>query len=99
MTVEFTAYTREGLWSRTVTNILAFLGNVGGISQVLVGTVFNFIYPISNHSVIINAISALYILKKSSSEKLFDVKDGEKHNLFKKMEKNKQIEKNLGVSF
>jgi len=32
LTVEFTAYTREGAWSRAVTNILAFLGNVGGIS-------------------------------------------------------------------
>jgi len=32
LTVEFTTYTKEGEWSRTVTNILAFLGNVGGIS-------------------------------------------------------------------
>jgi hypothetical protein len=32
MIVEFTAYTREKQWSREVTNILAFLGNAGGIS-------------------------------------------------------------------
>ena len=49
---------------------------------MLIGTVFSLIYPISNHSVIINAISAIYILKKSSNEKLFDVKDVKKHKLF-----------------
>ena len=72
----------NGMYSRSVFNILDLFGTIGGILEIFMFVVELVMEPISEHAFICSAISTFYIVKHSSEQKIF------KTELLKKNKKN-----------